>query len=64
MDTIDVNIFYDEQAEAWDLQVFNKSGVGPSWLHVDYFGTEEAARDYADLIDDLIGRDRGQNGQK
>lgn len=51
MEEVDINIFYDEQAEAFDLQVFNHSGVGPSWLHVDYFATYEDAHSYALMRD-------------
>ena len=48
MDWSDINIYYDAQAESWDLQVFDKSGIGPAWKHVDYFATAQAAKDYAD----------------
>jgi len=43
----DFNVKFDEQSGDWDLTVKNHSGVGPAWLHVDYFDSEESALSFA-----------------
>ena len=58
MDWSDINIFYDEQADAWDLQVFDASG---GWKHVDYFCTQQAATYYAD--ENFIAQDMRIKGE-